>query len=475
MVSVYVSGLIIATVAYGFTALVAPLMGKRTVKASFYASSLLVLFTLLYIGYKMGPVPYVTVLKGSAVYDKYSLFLVIVSVMVFLLAGLGAHSVTEEWDAGDAFYAILALIVLGLISIGFARVIYLAYVAWIMAAVAAYILIALRKNGISAETAMKYGTTGSVATILLLFGIILYYIVHGDVYMTSGLVQTDPLYTVPVVALIIIAVGFKMGVVPFHAWAIDVYGNSRPITVAAASALAKLVAALLIVKLITPFALRAPASLFWIAAILALLTMFYGNLGGILTVRDSPQKTLAYSSVAQAGYIVVGFATLAALAGINREAALAGIALHTTTYAFSKLAGFQVLDATCEDGPCTWNRLRGLAHRSPVAAAALAIALMNLMGLPFTLGFWSKLYLLIAATSASAWLAFLMLLNFAIAAYYYGYMLYQLVQPPTDETPAIKSDYRVYAALIAVLITIALAIQPWKLYGIPLYAYTPAP
>jgi NADH:ubiquinone oxidoreductase subunit 2 (subunit N) len=475
MVSVYETGLLISIASYGFSALAAPLFGKRFVKAAFYASSLLTLFTLLYIAAAMGSEPYVTVFSGAVVFDKYSLFLVTMAVTVFLLAGLGAHSVTESWDAGDAFYAVLSLIALGLVAIGFARTVYLAYTAWIMAAVSAYILIAMRKNGISAETAIKYGITGSVATILLLLGVALYYIVHGDVYMAPGLLQTETIFTVPVVALAIIAAGFKMGVVPFHAWAVDVYGNARPVAVAAAAALAKLIVALLVIKLLTPFAQGAPHTLFWVAALLAILTMFYGNLGGAAAVKDSPQKALAYSSVGQAGYIVVGFATLASLAGINTKAALAGIALHTVAYAFSKLASFQVLDAACGDEPCKWERLRGLAHRSPAAAIAMTIALMNLMGLPFTLGFWSKLYLLVAAASASAWLAFLMLLNFAIAAYYYGYMLYQLVQKPSQETPAIRDDYRVYAALIAALITIALAVQPWKIYGIPLYGYTTPP
>ena len=467
-------GFLAVIAGYAFTGLVAPLWGPRATRMSLYAATMVALAAALYASLAFIPAGgYVVAFDGAVVVDTYTVFLLSLAVVVFALAAIAASGVVDYWDSGEAFYAVTGFMALGVIVLGLSRILYLVYVAWILAAVSGYILIALRRGPVSAEASMKYAITGAVATIILLLDLVLFYVVRGGAEIAPGVRLSDPLFITPVVTLAIVAAGFKMGVVPFHGWVVDVYGNARPLAVAVASAAAKIIAALLIVRLVAPFTAVQPEIVLWTAGILAAITMFYGNIGALLTVRDSPQKTLAYSSIAQASYIVAGFAALAKLPGVDNHAALAGIALHTAGYAFAKLASFLVLDTACEsegEGKCTWSSLRGLAFRNPVAAAALIIALAALAGAPPTLGFWGKLYLLIAAVSASPPLAAIMVLNFGLGIFYYGYMIYIVTTGPRQ--PGERPTARDVAALAAAVSTVILGLAPWEAYGLTLYTYT---
>lgn len=465
-------GFLAVIAGYAFTGLVAPLWGPRVTRLSLYAATMVALAAALYASLAFTPAGgYVVAFDGAVVVDTYTVFLLSIAVVVFALAAIAASGVVDYWDSGEAFYAVTGFMALGVIVLGLSRILYLVYVAWILAAVSGYILIALRRGPVSAEASIKYAVTGAVATIILLLDLVLFYVVRGGAEIAPGVRLSDPLFITPVVALAIVAVGFKMGIVPFHGWVVDVYGNARPLAVAVASAAAKIIAALLIVRLVAPFTAVQPEIVLWTASILAAITMFYGNIGALLTVKDSPQKTLAYSSIAQASYIVAGLAALAKLPGVDNHAALAGIALHTAGYAFAKLASFLVLDTACEsEGKCTWNSLRSLAFRNPVAAAALIIALAALAGAPPTLGFWGKLYLLIAAVSASPVLAAIMAINFGLSIFYYGYMIYAVATGPRQ--PGEKPTARDVAALAAAASTIILGLAPWEAYGLTVYAYT---
>ena len=471
MLSTIEAGTLAVIAAYGFTGLVAPLLGPRATRLSLYAAAAATLVSAIYATLYVAPRGgYVEGFSGAIVVDTFTVYMLSTAALVFALAAAATGRIVEYWESGEAFYAVVGLMAMGVIVLGLARALYLVYIAWILAAVSSYVLVALYRDAVSAEAAMKYAVTGAVATILLLLDIVLYSVVKGGLVVSTRLVVSDPLLLTPVVALALIAVGFKMGVVPFHGWLIDVYGNARPLVIAVASAAAKVIAVLLTVKLVAPFAAAAPDVVLWSAAVLAALTMLYGNLGALLTVRDSPQKLLAYSSVAQAGYILAGIAALSKLPGVDNAAAVAGIALHTSGYALSKLASYLGLERGCSY-PCSgWSRLRGLAHRNPVAAAAMLLALSSLTGMPPTLGFWGKLYILIAAVSAAPWLAALLVANFALGAFYYGYMMYQLFQPPESrirERPGLLEA----AALAAALLTILLGLAPGQAYGLTIYAY----
>ena len=469
-------GTLAVVAAYGFTGLAAPLLGARAARLSLYAATSIALAAAAYAVTRLAAAAgYVTGFNGAIVVDTFAIYMLSTAVLVFAFAAAAARGTVERWEAGEAFYAVAGLMALGIIVLGLSRALYLVYIAWILAAVSSYVLVALYRDAVSAEAAVKYAVTGAVATIILLLSVILYYTVTGSTVITSRLVISDPLILTPVVALTLIAVGFKMGVVPFHGWLIDVYGNARPLVVALASAAAKVLAALLTVRLIAPIAAGAPEIVLYTAAALATVTMIYGNVGALATTRDSPQKLLAYSSVAQAGYILAAVAALARLPGVDTTAALAGIALHTSAYAFSKLAAFLALDTGCRYPGCTWNTVKGLGYRNPAAATALTIAAMNLAGLPLTLGFWGKLYILLAAASASTALAALLIANFALGIYYYGYLIYQAWTPASRAKEKTRPGPREAAAMAAALLTIILALAPGLASNLTVYAYNTRP
>ncbi|RUM47846.1 MAG: hypothetical protein DSY37_01385 [Hyperthermus sp.] len=457
--------------AYTVTGLIGPLFGTRTSRILLYASSILALLGILYASSLPSVLHgYATGFNGAVVVDTFTVYLLLVALVIFALTALAGRRTVDQWEASDAFYAVVGLMALGLIVLGFSRVLYLVYIAWILSAVSSYVLVALYRDSVSAEAALKYAVTGTAATIILLLAVILYYGVTASLTIGAAVSDASPLLVTPVVALALIAIGFKMGMVPFHGWAIDVYGNTRPLIVALVSAIAKILAALFIVKLIVSFAVATPTIVLWVAGVLAAITMLYGNLGALTTIRDSPQKLLAYSSVAQAGYIAAGFASLATLPGIDNKAAIAGIALHTAGYALSKFAGFLVLDSQCRYPNCGWDSMRGMAWRSPAAATALVLSVASLAGMPPTLGFWGKLYIVKAVSGASTGLALLLVVNFAIAAFYYGYLIYQLFARPRQQE-GVRDD-RSDVAFVAALLTLILGFMPQQAYQLTVYGYS---
>jgi NADH-quinone oxidoreductase subunit N len=254
----------------------------------------------------------------------------------------------------------------------------------------------------------------------------------------------------------------------------DVYGNAEPAVISVVASIAKIVSLMILVKLLYPLAVVEPHMYAWIVGLFALATMFYGNIGALLTVRDSPQKLLAYSSIAQAGYLVAALAALARLPGSKPEIALAGIAIHGFAYALAKLTAFQALAAAgCEGGGCSWNSIRGLAKRSPLLGFSLAVAMASLAGMPVTLGFWGKLYMFLAVASISTGLAVLMLVNFGMAIFYYGYMIYQvaMAEPTGGAEVRVRGNSDV-AAIAAALLTILLGLVGWQFYsGVTLAPY----
>ncbi len=466
-------GFLASITAYSFTALVAPLLGAKATRLSLIVSTIL---SIIIVSFSVLEIPsngYLELLNGLMSTDTFSLSLLLVLLIVVGLASIAASGYADYWDAGEAFYAVIGLIALGVIVLALANSIYTVYVAWILAAISSYILVALYRDRVSAEASMKYAVSGSVATILLLLSMALLYISRRTAEIGPILEVVDTPIALSTVVLVVVAIGFKMGIVPFHGWLIDVYGNARPILVSVASASAKIIVALLVVRLIAPYASYTPQVVFYAIAVLAAITMTYGNIGALLTVKDSPQKLLAYSSIAQAGYIVAGFALLARIPGADNKAAIAGIALHTIAYAFSKLAGFLALESIGYREGEGWARVKGMYKHKPIAALAFFIALASLAGMPPLLGFWGKLYLLIAVVSASNILALIMAINMAIGAFYYGYSIYMAFQEPEKPPLETKPTIELSALISAILLILAVFIvPPWSAYNLVVYTYT---
>src|SRR5246127_5659443 len=362
---------------------------------------------------------------GLIQFDTYSLFFHWLVGLVAFLVILAADSYLERENLAPAeFYALILFATAGMGVLAGAQELLTAFIGLEMSSISSYVLAGYRRDSLKAsESAMKYFLLGSFATAFFLYGIALVYGVTGTTNLlhmdavdpTSNLLKLG-------LALILIGLGFKVAVAPFQIWTPDVYeGAPTPVT-AVFSAGPKAAAFALLLRI---FATVPAATHFWLWAfwVLAVLTMFAGNLGAL--VQTNVKRMLAYSSIAHAGYILVAFAAVTYLAG-NSDAgaapAYAAILFYLLSYALVKLGAFTIVSQLGGAGEkhLSMDDYAGLGQRQPVAAAVLSLFLLSLLGLPVTAGFFGKFYIFKAAVNSHLiWLAVLMAINSVIGAYYY--------------------------------------------------------
>jgi len=345
------------------------------------------------------------------------------------------------------------------LSVAYAGSEILVYTSWILAAVSSYVIVGLVRDSIAAEAAIKYGVMGAFATVLLLYALTLNMYLTGSLYLLPAM-YPDRLTLSVLVFLVATSIGFKMGVVPFHAWLPDVYGNARPVLVAIVASSAKILATLFILKLLLPPAFTAPNIVALMMTALAAITMTYGNLAAL--AAPTPQHLLAYSAIAQAGYLLVGFAGLAHLPLTLPREAMAGVLLQVVGYAFAKSSAFIALDYYHEHCGSSWSCVKGAVKINSYAALAIVLSLLTLLGIPLSLGFWGKLLIAFSIVSYSPLLVLIMVINIAISAYYYMKFAHHILleEPSTEvrDIGTLPSDLRVWAALIGALLSLILGL-----------------
>jgi NADH-quinone oxidoreductase subunit N len=385
----------------------------------------------------------------------FAISLLIVSIMV----------TASSWDYMKgranpaAYYSLILLSTIGMVIIGYSTDLLMLLVAWELMSLPTYALAAFSKRDpISNEAAIKYFMFGALSTAILVFAIGLVYGVTGTTNIGAAIqamanLQVD---VIPIgilaIALFIAGFGFKMGLVPFHMWLPDAYEGS-PTTIgallAAGTKKAGFAAGLRVVVL-GIFALNADWTM--TLAILAVFTMTLGNFGAL--IQKSVPRILAYSSIAQAGYILMGIA----LAPYS-EQALSGSLFHILNHAVMKSAGF-IAAAAVVVGLASYGleSYRGLGRRMPITAIALTISLLALAGVPPLNGFWSKLVLFGAAIDSGpivAWgpyLAIAAVLNSALSLGYYAWIIRKMYMEDATDMSKIKEPTAIVAVLIFAII-----------------------
>jgi NADH-quinone oxidoreductase subunit N len=272
-------------------------------------------------------------------------------------------------------------------------------------------------------------------------------------------------------ALILAGLGFKIAAVPFHMWAPDVYeGAPTPVTAYLAIG-SKAAAFALVLRLFGQGLLPVFEDWRIVLAVMAAGTMVLGNLGAI--VQRNIKRLLAYASIGQVGYLLLGVAALAYLKdGVPTPSLLAsnGVMLHLVGYAIANLAVFTVVGTVYSqlgtDEPAAYA---GLAKRSPYLALVMASALFSLAGLPFFVGFVTKFYLFTAAAqSGLLWLAGLAIASSVVSLYYYLVIVRRMYVEDSEDldmVPFAISIPRVSWVLLGILLlgTILLGIYPGPL------------
>ncbi|QYC38133.1 NADH-quinone oxidoreductase subunit N [Nonomuraea coxensis DSM 45129] len=408
----------------------------------------------------------------SYVVDGFTLVLaglVLASAVVIVLMSM-AELAGGDIPAGEWHFLLLCTLV-GAVTLPASRDLVMLVVALELVSLPVFALTALRRyDGRASEAAVKLFVVSVVSTAVMLFGVSLLYGMTGTVHL-SGLAarlggQVQGMAGAPVVTvgvmMVVTGFGFKIAVVPFHAWAADVY-QGAPVPVAALLSVVSKATGFAGLILVLTAALPGQAGTWGpVVAILSALTMTAGNL---LALRQrSAVRLLAWSSVAQSGYVLAPLAVTGAVGA--REAVGASVA-YLVIYAAMNLGAFAVvLLVAGAAGASGWNELddyRGLAFRSPAAGIALAFCLVCLAGLPPGLaGLFAKVFVFRAIVEGGlGWLALVMAVNTVIGLYYYALWTARLFTPAAPTPVVLRAAPALWPAMgVAVAVAIVFSLAP---------------
>ena len=400
--------------------------------------------------------------SGMVASDGYARFLDALLLIIGIITTLLTLRYNEARGIMRGEFFPLTLFALsGMMLMGHATNLLTVFIAVELLSIPLYILCGFARPALnSEESAMKYFLLGAFASGFLVYGIALIYGATGTTSLaaisetitkgnaTPGLLLTGT-------ALVLVGLGFKVAAAPFHMWTPDVY-EGAPTTVTAFMATATKAAGFAAVVRVFLFGL-APIITTWqpIIAILAALTMLLGNF--VALSQTNLKRMLAYSSIAHAGYLLVGVAA-------GGTDGVTGVLFYLATYAMTSLAGFAVMtvmaNETGEDQRI--EAYAGLFRRKPILAIVMALCMFSLMGIPPTAGFMGKYFLFQAAVGANLyWLAVLGILTSVVSAVYYlRIVITMFMREPGTNAIEETNLPRNFAMGIAAIATVLLGILP---------------
>jgi NADH-quinone oxidoreductase subunit N len=402
---------------------------------------------------------------GTIQVDAFSILFHFVIGSVLLVTLLGSLDYFEGNASHTGEYFALTLFgTVGMMLMTCSVELLMVFVGLEISSISTYIMCGFRKGqATGTESSIKYFLLGSFATAFFLYGVALAFGATGstNVYaIAHGLeTTTTPALAFTALALILIGLGFKVSAAPFHVWTPDVY-QGAPAPVVGLMSTAPKAAAFAVLLRITftsfPVYQHRWSILMWC---LAALSMTIGNLGALLQ-RDV-KRMLAYSSIANAGYLLVAF-TAFPFDGI------AAACFYTATYSAMNVGAFAVITQISgyDERVRTIDDYTGLAQKRPYLAALLSLFLLSLIGIPFTGGFFGKFYVFSAAIhGGNVWLAVIGLLNSGVACFYYLRLLATVYTRPGTESTRLEQlrPISVPAAVglaLAAVATLALGILP---------------
>jgi NADH-quinone oxidoreductase subunit N len=372
------------------------------------------------------------VLGGMYRYDVLSQFFVTITVVAAGIACLISLDSPGVGHMGE-FYAILVVATLGACTISGAADLILVFLGVETLSISLYALTGfLVKSPRSSEAGIKYFLFGSFTSAVMLYGFSLLYGFTGQTNLYAIGQKMSQLFSgspdantaLPILlAMVMIAVGFgfKVSAVPFHFWTPDVYeGAPTPVTAFISVASKAASFALLARFFIVVFQGDDPTH-FWVQmiAILSVVTMSVGNLMAL--VQRNIKRLIAYSSIAQAGYALIGVAAIAGQEGVPPGMGVAAVSFYMAMYVLTNLAAFGVIILYSNaKGSEKISDFAGLSRRNLGLALVMTIALLSLAGVPPAAGFFGKFFLFRAAIDSSlTWLAIVGILNAMVGLYYY--------------------------------------------------------
>jgi NADH-quinone oxidoreductase subunit N len=377
---------------------------------------------------------------GMIVLDElrlsFTLIFLFVSALTVLISMVWVE--TERLPAGE-FHSLLLFATMGMMLMASGNDLVIIFLGLEILSIATYVMAGFRRTDLrSNESSLKYFILGSFSSAFLLYGIALVYGGVGSTNITqiaSGLKEGAryPELIFAGAAMMLVGFGFKIATAPFHVWTPDVYeGAPTPVTafMAAGPKAAGFASFLRVFIFGFPFVTAAAGAntaaqtnTAWVSAmvVLAMMTMSVGNIVAI--VQNNVKRMLAYSSIAHAGYALVGFIAAGAAEDLDaRNAALASVAFYMLAYAVMNLGAFAIvtLIARNNDRRTEVEDYNGIGFRAPALSFTLSLFLLSLLGLPLTAGFMGKVMVFSVALKEGFYaLVVVAVLNTAVSAYYY--------------------------------------------------------
>ncbi|HEY3120564.1 MAG TPA: NADH-quinone oxidoreductase subunit N [Vicinamibacteria bacterium] len=430
------------------------------------------------------------IFSGMVVLDPMAVFFKVILIAAAALVLLAFRQPREMAGLGmGEFYALLLAVTISNLLLATANDLAMLYLSLEMVSITSYVMVAyLKGDRMSNEASLKYILFGAVSTGGMLYGLSLLYGMTGTTSvpairqaLATGLANQWPAAPYVVAIFVFAGFGFKTAAVPFHFWCPDVYqGAPTPVTAFLSVAPKAAGFAIMLRFFYNGMAVRGAGpwdlagAVDWpaILMVLSVLTMTLGNVAAL--TQTNMKRLLAYSSIAHAGYIMMGVVALS-------QNGARGLLVYVFAYLFMNLGAFLVVTLVHnQDGTFDLRDYPGLYRRAPLLTAAMAVFLLSLMGIPPLVGFMGKLYVFAAIVEKGPsywWYAVVGAVNAAVAAYYYARILKTMVMDAGNEDkPPFRlpmPDQLVVAALVAANVLPLLwwsRVEQWARSSLSFYA-----
>jgi NADH-quinone oxidoreductase subunit N len=363
------------------------------------------------------------------------------------------------------FYVLALSALLGVLVLASAANLLTIYMGVELLSLSLYAIVAFdRDSGVAAEAAIKYFVLGAIASGTLLYGMSVLYGMTGSLdlaHISVALGSSPGLGFILAVSFVVVAIAFKFGAVPFHMWVPDVYQGAPASSAMLVATVPKIASFALAFRFLAEGLYVQTASWTQMLAILAVLSVVAGNL--IAIAQTSLLRMLAYSAVANVGFILLGFVTGT---GEGYSAAL----YYTLVYILMTVAAFAVLMAVSRDGfeADQLEHYKGLHAKDPMLAAGMAAVMFSTAGVPPFVGFWAKLQIIQALlTTQYLTLAIIAVLASVIGAFYYLRVVWLMYfEAPTEQPAMVKSSAVRLVLAIHALAILLLGVMPEQLLAL---------
>ncbi len=423
--------------------------------------------------WKLSSMNFLTAFSGGLIVDGISVWSAYVLYIIagFVLMQLYESASTRDHQFSEHIFLVLNSVI-GMVLVTMANNLLITFIAIELMSLAIYLLIALSKEQVlSKEAAFKYFVLGGVGSAIFLYGVAFIFGASGTTILqeigarSADLFLVNKLFMVGI-GLLVAGMAFKVSLMPFHAWAPDVYqGSATPVTTLMATGV-KLASFVAFLRLFLYTEAIEKSNMVYVIQWLAVITIIGGSIAALR--QENIKRMLAYSSIAHSGYALMGL--VAASFGVSSEEGTTSMLFYLLTYVLMTIGSFSVVSAleTKADSILLIDDIKGLAKRSPLMAFAFTVLLLSLAGLPPTLGFFGKFYLIAAVMNQGFyWLGAMAMLGSAIGVYFY---LRPIVTMYMNDGGTLRVNSQTYLTQ-SVALVMALAMIIFGIFSYPLFSF----